>query len=207
MTTLGGFIAMQTFSLLLFAEAQGRAADPDPRLVLAGFAMALAGLVLCGVGLPLMAHARRVRKWRQRYLLRLQDARAWFVQGRIAEADLAAARGPLEEAAEGRFAGEAQSTAGDVLRRTGLLSAAWAVPAGAAAWRLDDGPARLALAFLAGAVAFAGVLLAMRGWPDWRRGKARTTEHLAALDAQEAALLRRAREPAGEAREAGRVPP
>ena len=57
MTTLGGFVAMQTFSLLLLAEIQGRTTEPDPWLVLAGFAMALAGLVLCGVGLPLMAHA------------------------------------------------------------------------------------------------------------------------------------------------------
>lgn len=195
MTTLGGFLAVQTLSLLVLAEVQGRTVDPAPWLIVAGFALGLVGLLLCGVGLPLMAHARRVRKWRQRYLLRLQDARAWFVQGRIAETDLAAVRGPLEEAAEGRFTGEAQRTAGDILRRTGLLAVGWGALAGFAAWRLNDGDAapRLTLAFLAGAALVAGILLALRGWPEWRTGKARSEEHLASLDAQEQALLHRAR--------------
>lgn len=189
MSTLGGFLALQTFSLLLMAEVQGRTAEPDPALVLAGFAAALLGLVLAGAGLPLMAHARRVRKWRQRYLLRLQDARAWFVQGRIAEADLAAAKPALEEAAEGRFAGEAQRTAGDVQRRTGLLTLGWGLVAGLAAWRLDAGTPRLALAFLAGAALVAGALLAARGWPEWRAGKVRSEEHLHSLDEEERRLL------------------
>lgn len=193
MATLGGFLAVQTLSLLLVAELQGRTADPDPPLVLAGFLVALAGLALCGAGLPLMAHARRVRRWRQRYLLQLQDARAWFVQGRLAAAELAAARAPLEDAAEGRFPGEARRTAGDVLRRTGLLALAWSAPAGLVAWRLAQHAAATALAALAGAAAVAGALLLTRGVPRWRAGKAATQAHLAALDAEEARLLRQAR--------------
>lgn len=203
MATLGGFLAVQTFSLLVLAEVQGRTIDPAPWLVVAGFTLGLVGLLLCGVGLPLMAHRRRVRKWRQRYLLRLQDARAWFVQGRITEADLDAVRAPLEEASEGRFIGEAHRTAGDILRRSGLLAMGWAVLAGFAAWRMGagGGAPQLALAFLAGAALVAGGLLALRGWPEWRAGKVRTEEHLAGLDAREQDLLRRARRVPAEGRD------
>jgi hypothetical protein len=193
MTTLGGFLALQTLSVLAVAELQGRTVDPEPALVAAGLGAALVGLALCGAGLPLLAHARRVRKWRQRYLLRLQDAKAWFVQGRLAQADLDAARAALEEAIEGRFPGEVRRTAGDVQRRTGLLLLAWAAVAVAASVRLDGGgprPAVLAAA-LAAALSAAGLLL--RGLPLFRAGRKATEAHLARLDEQERALLDAAR--------------
>lgn len=194
MTTLGGFLAVQTLSLLLLSEMRGRTIDPDPSLVLLGLVLGLVGLALCGAGLPLLAHGRRVRKWRQRYLLNLQDARAWFVQGRIAEADLETVRRHLEEAAEGRFPGEVRRTSGDVLRRTGLFVAGWCVVAGLAAWRLDAGTSRTVLAAIVAIAALAAVALLARGWPLWKAGKVATTAHLAWLAEQERWLLGKARE-------------
>lgn len=194
MTTAGGFLAVQTLSLLVVAEVQGRAADPDPTVVATALVLGLVGLALCGAGLPLLAHARRVRKWRQRYLLRLQDAKAWFVQGRLAEEDLRTARGPLEEAIEGRFAGESRRTAGDVLRRTGLFLAAWALVASASALRLGEGTAPRALLAAAAVVLLLAAALLARGWPLWRQGKRATADHLERLDEQESRLLAKARD-------------
>ncbi len=193
MTTLGAFLLLQAVPVLLvgpFATSARRAT-----ILLLSIALGLTGAMLLGVGLPLAAHTRRVLRYRQRYLLRLQDAKAWFVEKRMDEATFDAYRARLDEAVTGRFPGELRWSVGDVTLRTGLVVAATAA---ALATALVTGLARevgnpSAYAFTLGAIAILGLGLAAVGVPLRREGKKASRDHMMMLDDEERALLLNAR--------------